>query len=53
MEALPTAISVLWEAACEYDSIEPTAMFVVFSKHNPYVDLYDQAARDYQERKRS
>jgi hypothetical protein len=34
----------LWRKACEYDGIEPTSKFVVFSKGNPWARKYNTLA---------
>jgi hypothetical protein len=37
----------LWIASCKHDKIEPDAFFVVFSKDNPFIGLYNKAMADY------
>jgi hypothetical protein len=39
----------LWFKACEYDGIDPRAMFVVHSDDNPYRKKYYRAVRKLQE----
>jgi hypothetical protein len=34
----------LWAKACEHDGIEPTSMFVVFSKDNKWAEKYNNLA---------
>lgn len=39
----------LWRKACEYDGIPPDAVFVCFSKENPYADFYNRVMGQLQE----
>ncbi len=50
--ACAQAAKALWEKACEHDSVELGASFVVFSDENPWVPLRDKALREYWTAKR-
>ena len=41
------SIKMLWVKACEHDSIDPEAKFVVLSNDNPYWERYYEAIGGY------
>lgn len=36
-------IDRLWKLCCKHDNVEPSGMFVVFSKSNPHQPAYQKA----------
>lgn len=40
-------VQALWQQACEYEGIEPTAKFVCWSEDNPYYEAYSKAIGRY------
>lgn len=40
---MKTTVKQLWVKACEFDGIDPTSKFVVFSDSNPWAKKYNQA----------
>lgn len=50
VQELPTPAMVrwLWQQMCEFDGVEPAALFVVFSKDNPFDGVYNKAVQIYQ-----
>lgn len=45
-KTLAANVRSLWVKMCKHDGIEPDAMFVVFSKENPYAVDYNNAMAD-------
>lgn len=42
-----TDVKAYWNLGCNYDGIMPSCSFVVWSKNNPYADVYSQALSKY------
>ncbi len=38
-----------WQAACQYDGLDPDAAFIYFSRENPYVPYLGRILQQYQE----
>lgn len=46
MAALAAVCRQLWTKACEFDGIESSASFVVFSEGNPFVPFREKAVTE-------
>jgi len=44
---------ISWEAACQWDNVDPAEKFVVFGKDNPFLDEYSRAVEFLQSLTRS
>ena len=42
---LSEEIRRLWILACQYEGIDPSSSFVVFSKVNPFIERHDTLIR--------
>lgn len=49
IRAIKYAMTRLWESACQFDGINPTTKFVVFSEDNKFAELLDKARGQHSE----